>query len=65
MADAKTLPLVYRLPRPPEFRGREERRPEPDQGKLPLLPDHVRFELKPPRNPWRRMTLRQRLARSR
>jgi hypothetical protein len=64
MADAKTLPLSYSVPAPPEFSGREDRKPEVDQGKLPLLPYHVRHELRPPRRPWRR-TLRQRLAGSR
>jgi hypothetical protein len=64
MADAKNLPLSYRLPEPPEFRGREERRPEPDQGKLPLLPRAERFpDLKLPRRPGRQ-TLRRRLAES-
>jgi hypothetical protein len=64
MADERqNLPLPYRLSGPPAFRGRESRKPEPDPGKLPLLPHAQRFELKPPRRPWRR-TLRQRLARS-
>jgi hypothetical protein len=64
MSNEKNLPLVYRLPKPPEFSGRGDRKPEVDQNKLPLLPDHVRFEFNPPRRHGRRMTLRQRLARS-